>query len=130
MSSDSSKLVRMQGCFISDGELQKLVNYWRGFRSSAPLPPGAALTQQPLWEEVAAAEAAAGDRDDMYRQAVEEVRKSGRASISLLQRKLRIGYSRAARMIDQMEAEGIVGPETGGTRGREVRPAPPAVENG
>jgi S-DNA-T family DNA segregation ATPase FtsK/SpoIIIE len=77
-----------------------------------------------------AAEAAADGKDDMYRQAVEEVRKSGKASISLLQRKLRIGYSRAARMIDQMEADGIVGPETGGTRGREVLPAPPTGENG
>jgi len=86
--------------------------------------------QQPLWDEIAAAEATAAGTDDMYRQAVEEVRKSGKASISLLQRKLRVGYSRAARMIDQMEAEGIVGPETGGTRGREVLPAPPADENG
>jgi len=58
----------------------------------------------------------------MYRQAVEEVRRAGKASISLLQRRLRIGYSRAARLIDQMEADGIVGPELGGTRGREVLP--------
>ena len=61
-------------------------------------------------------------KDDLYRQAVEEVRKSGKASISLLQRRLRIGYSRAARLIDQMEADGIIGPEQGGSRGRDVLP--------
>ena len=62
-----------------------------------PWLPGQETLQQPLWDDVAAAETAAEARDDMYRQAVEEVRKSGKASISLLQRRLRIGYSRAAR---------------------------------
>jgi DNA segregation ATPase FtsK/SpoIIIE-like protein len=103
------------------------------YDGKAPQPPwlpGQETLQQPLWDEIAAAEATAAGTDDMYRQAVEEVRKSGKASISLLQRKLRIGYSRAARMIDQMEAEGIIGPETGGTRGREVLSAPPTDGNG
>ncbi len=88
-----------------------------------PWLPGQETLQQPLWEDVAAASTAAAERDDVYRQAVEEVRRSGKASISLLQRRLRIGYSRAARIIDQMEAEGIIGPEQGGSRGREVLPA-------
>ena len=167
MAPDASKLQRLQGCFVSDHEAHRLVDYWKGAyavttppdllttdegqaeaatppvgESSAgptaydrnslepPWLPGQETLQQPLWDEIAAAEATAAGTDDMYRQAVEEVRKSGKASISLLQRKLRVGYSRAARMIDQMEAEGIVGPETGGTRGREVLPAPPADENG
>jgi len=56
----------------------------------------------------------------LYDQAVEEVRRAGRASISLLQRRLRIGYSRAARLIEQMEANGIIGPEQGGSRSRQV----------
>jgi S-DNA-T family DNA segregation ATPase FtsK/SpoIIIE len=167
MAPDASKLQRLQGCFVSDRETHRLVDYWKGARAVAEAPalmatdegqaetttlspdesavspaasdgnaleppwlPGQEMLQQPLWDEIAAAEAAAEGKDDMYRQAVEEVRKSGKASISLLQRKLRIGYSRAARMIDQMEAEGIIGPETGGTRGREVLPQPPAGENG
>jgi S-DNA-T family DNA segregation ATPase FtsK/SpoIIIE len=83
--------------------------------------PKAVTSQQPLWSEVAAAEAAARERDDMYDQAVAEVRKAGRASVSLLQRRLRIGYSRAARLIEEMEAKGVVGPDQGGSRGREVR---------
>ena len=97
-------------------------------RLEPPWLPGQETLQQPLWDEIAAAEATAAGTDDMYRQAVEEVRKSGKASISLLQRKLRVGYSRAARMIDQMEAEGIIGPETSGTRGREVLPEARSAE--
>jgi S-DNA-T family DNA segregation ATPase FtsK/SpoIIIE len=88
-----------------------------------PRLPGQETLQQPLWNEMAALESAAEGKDDLYRQAVEEVRRSGKASISLLQRRLRIGYSRAARLIDQMEADGIVGPEQGGTRGRDVLPS-------
>ena len=162
MAPDASKLQRLQGCFVSDHEAHRLVEYWKGARAivepenllakdegqaeTATVPadegtaayggggleppwlPGQEALQQPLWDEIAATEAAAGGKDDIYRQAVEEVRKSGKASISLLQRKLRIGYSRAARMIDQMEAEGIVGPEAGGSRGREVLPAPATTD--
>jgi S-DNA-T family DNA segregation ATPase FtsK/SpoIIIE len=58
----------------------------------------------------------------MYRQAVDEVRKASKASVSLLQRRLRIGYSRAARLIDELEAKGVIGPDLGGSRGREVLP--------
>ena len=166
MAPDTSKLQRLQGCFVSDHEAHRLVDYWKGASSviepdrllpteegqietaqqpteskaspttydgNTPQPPwlpGQETLQQPLWDEIAATEAAAEGKDDMYRQAVEEVRKSGKASISLLQRKLRIGYSRAARMIDQMEAEGVIGPEASGSRGREVLPAPPTDENG
>jgi len=120
MASDSSKLVRLQGCFISDPELQKLVSYWRGFRASAPLPPGASLVQQPLWDEVAAKEKEAAGRDELWDQAVQIVREQERASVSFLQRKLRIGYSRAARLIDAMEDQGIIGPDEGPSRGRPV----------
>ena len=88
-----------------------------------PWLPGQETLQQPLWDQVAAAEQAASSRDDMYAQAVDEVRKSGRASLSLLQRRLRIGYSRAARLIDELETNGVIGPDLGGSRGREVLPA-------
>jgi DNA segregation ATPase FtsK/SpoIIIE-like protein len=62
------------------------------------------------------------DRDELYDQAVEMVRRLNKASVSLLQRRLRIGYTRAARLIDMMEAEGIVGPPTEGSKPREVLP--------
>jgi S-DNA-T family DNA segregation ATPase FtsK/SpoIIIE len=164
MAPDSSKLLRLQGCFVSDRETQRLVNYWKGARTFGPelapladaggsipgaeqpsptLPaapagqsaagqpapasyleppwiPGQETLQQPLWDDLAAAEKAAGERDKMYDQAVAEVHKTGRASVSLLQRRLRVGYSRAARLIGEMEAKGVIGPDLGGSRGREV----------
>jgi DNA segregation ATPase FtsK/SpoIIIE-like protein len=120
MASDSSKMVRLQGCYISDAELEKLVGYWRSFPASTSLPPGAALVQQPLWQEMITREKEAAAHDDLLDRAIEVVREDGRASISLLQRRLRIGYSRAARLIDTMEESGIIGPEGGAGRGRTV----------
>jgi S-DNA-T family DNA segregation ATPase FtsK/SpoIIIE len=61
--------------------------------------------------------------DELYGEAVELVRRLNKASVSLLQRRLRIGYTRAARLIDVMEAEGIVGPPTEGSKPREVLPS-------
>jgi S-DNA-T family DNA segregation ATPase FtsK/SpoIIIE len=120
MASDSSKLVRLQGCFVSDTEIERLVNYWRGFRTSVPLPSGVSLVQQPLWEEMRPQREEVAGRDDLLDKAVEIVREQGRASISLLQRRLRIGYLRASRLIDAMEQMGIIGPQEGPGRTREV----------
>jgi S-DNA-T family DNA segregation ATPase FtsK/SpoIIIE len=76
--------------------------------------------QQPLWADFKARVEEADEEDDMLPKAVEIVRSHGRASISLLQRRLRIGYARAARLIDMMEEQGIIGPDEGGGRSREV----------
>ena len=67
-----------------------------------------------------AREKAASRGDDLLDEAIAVIRKHKRASISLLQRRLRIGYSRAARLIDLLEDEGIVGPDQGAGRSREV----------
>ncbi|TEU18888.1 MAG: DNA translocase FtsK [Anaerolineales bacterium] len=119
MASDSSKLVRLQGCFVSDRELNRLVHYWKGIRVPKALRPEDAV-QQPLWADFIAKEQEAAKADDLLDRAIEVVRKHNRASISLLQRRLRIGYSRAARLIDLMEEQGIIGPEESGGRGRRV----------
>ncbi len=136
MRPDSSKLERLQGAYVSDRELERLVRYWKGMRvleepedvgaagvrglATAPqVEPGQAI-QRPLWEEMIEQANKAAPRDDLYEKAVEVVREEGRASVSLLQRRLRIGYSRAARLIDMMEEAGIVGPDEGGPRGRKV----------
>ena len=58
--------------------------------------------------------------DELLEKAIITAREEGKASVSLLQRRLRIGYSRAARLIDEMEAQGIIGPEEGGGRGRQI----------
>lgn len=128
-SPDASGLVRMQGSFVSEAELERLIRYWKNAalgsqvdtaKSTAPaqaIPPGAPLKQAPLWGENAPPE---DDTDPVFAEAVKVIREMRRASISLLQRRLRIGYTRAARLIDQLEAQGIVSPARGGSQPREV----------
>lgn len=127
MAPDSAKLQRVQGVFVSDRELNKLVSFWRSMvgaperQARPPTQPGSDLVQQPLWDEYKAMEkeAAAGKDDELLQKAIEVVREQGKASVSLLQRRLRIGYARAARLIDEMEEQGIIGADDGG-KGRPV----------
>ncbi len=145
MRPDSSKLERLQGAYVSDRELERLVRHWKGMRvlggadpagvsgvrglaTAPPLEPGQAI-QRPLWEEMIEQERRAAQRDDLYEEAVKVVREAGRASVSLLQRRLRIGYSRAARLIDLLEEEGIIGPDEGGPHGRRVIGEPPEAND-
>lgn len=112
MAPDSSKLVRLQGCFVSDEEIERVVQFW-----TKAVPFGAEIKAP--WGEI---EAASEDeeRDDLLDEAIALLRQHERASTSLLQRRLRIGYPRAARLMDQLEDEGIVGPPESGGRWREV----------
>jgi S-DNA-T family DNA segregation ATPase FtsK/SpoIIIE len=120
MAPDSSKLVRLQGCFVSDKELAALVRFWKGARlAQEPLEPEK-VVQQRIWEEIAAEEAQVAQGDELLPRAIALVQEHQRASISMLQRRLRIGYTRAARLIETMEEQGIIGPEQGGSRSREV----------
>lgn len=179
--------VRMQGCFVSDEELNKLIDYWKQARRFGHIeretnfisastdrirkaelnqavwdvdenpadmiktaakkdhlpvreelkiesklakepPPKPKLAQPPLWEELreeieaAQEEALEPDHpvDDLYDEAVAMVRDIGKASTSLLQRRFRIGYTRAARLIDAMEDNNIIGPPTGTSKARQV----------
>lgn len=124
MASDSSKLVRLQGCFVSDRELDKLVEYWKAF-APPPVAPARApddYLQTTLWGGAVSVQKTEPLEDDLLPHAIEIVRQGQRASVSLLQRKLRIGYSRAARLIELLEQKGIVGPDEGPTKGRAVRP--------
>jgi S-DNA-T family DNA segregation ATPase FtsK/SpoIIIE len=90
---------------------------------AAPEVP-APIVQPPLWDELREAEQQAKYEDELLPEAIELVRKLGKASTSLLQRRFRIGYTRAARLIDLMEEEGIIGPPTGTSKAREVIGAP------
>jgi len=122
MASDSSKLVRLQGCFVSDRELEKLVAYWKDLappRAAPALAEGEFL-QTTLWGDTVPAKPAEPGEDDLLPQAIETVQQGSKASVSLLQRKLRIGYSRAARLMELLEEKGIVGPDEGPTKGRAV----------
>jgi S-DNA-T family DNA segregation ATPase FtsK/SpoIIIE len=120
MAPDTSKLQRIQGCFVSDQELSALVRHWKGARLAQEPVQSQEVIQQRMWEEIEAAEEQAAQQDEMLPRAIALVQKHRRASISMLQRQLRIGYSRAARLIDTMEEQGIIGPEQSGSRPREV----------
>lgn len=214
-SPDAAAPVRMQGCFVSDKELQGLINYWQAARrqnliqlrapvvtpaaeSEAAAQPDAAARsdaaavvvppaatrrtaapavaqppatvqpdaaqppaaqqdtahtapsdaavrsparrptapppvettpaalpsslQQPLWEDLIPEDNGSSQEDELMGEAVEMVRQLNKASTSLLQRRFRIGYTRAARLIDAMEEAGIIGPPTGTSKAREVLP--------
>jgi DNA segregation ATPase FtsK/SpoIIIE, S-DNA-T family len=113
MMPDSAKLQRVQGCFVSDREIDRLVDFWKASRPAIepeqPSPvPWAGLLDQ------------ADDRDDLLDKAVQLLRGKQQVSTSLLQRQLRIGYPRAARLMEQLEAMGAVGPDEGGGRSRRV----------
>jgi S-DNA-T family DNA segregation ATPase FtsK/SpoIIIE len=80
------------------------------------------LQQRPLWDpsQIGEAEAQPEGEDELLEEAIKAVREMKKASISLLQRRLRIGYTRAARLIDVLEEKGIIGPAEPGAKPREV----------
>jgi len=177
---DAPAPLRLQGCFVSETELSRLISYWQRARRSAtitaesatakqttPAPPlsqtrsaGAGLPptltpvqtadsppvqpqeerkgpeaanttihkkeeppqQQPLWEALQEEAEKPQYADELMPEAIALVRKLDKASTSLLQRRFRIGYTRAARMIDAMEEMKIIGPPTGTSKAREVYP--------
>lgn len=101
----STKPVRLQGAYLSDREVEAVVEY---LKKEVSAPPA----QEEITVEVPEQEELHED-DELFPQAVEVLLRAGHASISLLQRRLKIGYARAARLIDIMERRGIVGPFEG-----------------
>jgi S-DNA-T family DNA segregation ATPase FtsK/SpoIIIE len=115
----SARLHRMHGPFVSEEEITSVCDHWR---SQAKAVYNERLLEAPKDENTAGADGEPGAEDvddDLYQEAVRVVCEMGRASTSTLQRRLRIGYGRAARLIDIMEKDGIVGPADG-TKPREV----------
>jgi S-DNA-T family DNA segregation ATPase FtsK/SpoIIIE len=114
MPTDSSKPKRVQGVYLSDQEIDRLVSFWAQQRTKRSTPVYDHLLDQAM-TEIEEAE----DADPMYEKAKALAEEHSRLSTSLLQRRLRIGYPRAARIMDRLEEEGIVG--GGGAGGsREV----------
>ena len=138
---DAPAPVRLQGVFVSDVEISRLVEYWRNQSGAAGSPyaaagtPGVAgtpvmtgipLKQVPMFEMEPVSKG-----DPLVGEAVDICRREGRGSVSMLQRKLRIGYTRAARLVDTLEERGILGPPDSSTGVREVLdygPAAPPVD--
>ncbi|NOX61282.1 MAG: DNA translocase FtsK [Chloroflexi bacterium] len=114
MTSDSAKLRRIQGCFVSDGEIMALVNWWK-----QAIPPETSDPLQPRypWSELMVEEATA---DDLFQKAVESLRGRQYITTSALQRILGIGHPRAARLMEELEAKGIIGAEVDPRSGRRV----------
>ncbi|MEZ4634555.1 MAG: DNA translocase FtsK 4TM domain-containing protein [Caldilineaceae bacterium] len=157
MPPDSSKLERLQGTYLNDDEINRIVRYWKGIRSLesytppalpdvtetlatdyVPEPPRKSTPTvweddddddnalpatepmvQPLFEQIEVMKTV-DSRDDLFDAAVEVVQAAGRGSVTLLQRRLRIGYTRASRLVEQLEDAGILGPDQGGSQGRVV----------
>jgi S-DNA-T family DNA segregation ATPase FtsK/SpoIIIE len=103
--------LRAQGVLVTDAEVDRIIDFWQ---QSTPRED----TSAP-WEGLAVEEEDAGG-DALVARAIDLVRHYERASASLLQRRLRIGYPRAARLMDELEDKGIVGPSQGGGKDREV----------
>lgn len=137
-----SEAVRLQGAYLSSEDTEKLLGWYaqQAERVSADAasdgdPDDQRLEEPDILEKIRAIEAAAGggtngggergdsagnERDELFREAAEVVLQHRQGSTSLLQRKLRIGYSRAARIIDQLEEAGVLSPSEGAVRPREV----------
>ena len=120
---DAPRAVRLQGVLVTDPEIESVARHWRAQGGPQYRPEITA----PRREGKPGGRPGEGDEDDdadaLLTQAVDIVRRSDKASASLLQRRLRIGYARAARILDQMEDRGIVGPADG-SRFREVLVTP------
>jgi len=104
----TSKLQRIHGAFVSDREISRIVSFIR--KQETPVYDESI---QKFKAESTEGEKTAGDFDEKYDEAVELVTELGQASVSLVQRYLKVGYNRAARMIERMEKEGVVGPSDG-----------------
>ena len=103
--------IRLQGCLVSDQEIERLVQFWREKKDAAVqselFPPWTGFETE-------------DETDRLLSQAIQLVERRDRVSTSFIQRQLRIGFPRAARLMDQLEEKGIVGPDEGAGRGRKV----------
>ncbi|OGH14996.1 MAG: hypothetical protein A2860_00935 [Candidatus Levybacteria bacterium RIFCSPHIGHO2_01_FULL_37_33] len=114
---DQAKPTRIQGAFISDKEVKKLVDFLK--EKGPPVEYTEEVTQTPLVTRKGSAPYGTNGRDPLFEEAIRTVCQHDRASASLLQRRLSVGYSRAARILDQLQEAGIVG-HAEGSKPRDV----------
>jgi S-DNA-T family DNA segregation ATPase FtsK/SpoIIIE len=124
LAADSPKPRRLQGTFVADKEVKKVVDFLKKQAASSPAP-SREVAESDLADSITEKDKRpsaidleqfaqdAGQEDELFDEAKQLVIASGKASASLLQRRLRVGYARAARLLDLMEEAGIVGPADG-----------------
>jgi DNA segregation ATPase FtsK/SpoIIIE, S-DNA-T family len=117
----SSRLTRVHGAFVTEAETSRVVDFWK--EQATPEYDDTFLLTPPSEEDEEEAEVFEGEQDPMYEDAVRVVVEMGKASTSTLQRRLRLGYGRAARILDVMQRDGIIGPPDG-SKPREVLKRP------
>jgi DNA segregation ATPase FtsK/SpoIIIE, S-DNA-T family len=141
LSPEAGSPVRLQGCFVTDREITRLIDFWKeqtaGDAEAAPLParererkpaektaPGisAGPQEQAPWEDLVKGlgEGADAAEEAELEEAARIVQQYGRASASLLQRKMRLGYPKAARLMDELQKRGVIGRQQVGGKTREV----------
>jgi len=118
----TSKLLRLQGALISDEEREAITEF---VKSQGQPDYNEEITYV---AEKEGTDELDDEKDELYFQALRTIAESGQASISMLQRKLKIGYNRAARIVELMEKEGVVGPQEVAGKPREVFIDPSQVE--
>jgi S-DNA-T family DNA segregation ATPase FtsK/SpoIIIE len=116
----SARLIRIHGAYVSEHEVARLASFLR--KAAKP-----SYDESVGRQEKTASEIAADERDELFDEAVRFVVQSGQASTSMLQRRFRVGFSRAGRLIDMMERDGIIGPADG-SKAREILVAPDYYE--
>jgi DNA segregation ATPase FtsK/SpoIIIE, S-DNA-T family len=118
----SSRLTRVHGAFVTENEISKVVDFWKA--QAAPEYDQSFLVAPPNEDdESGESEVSDAEQDPMYEDAVRLVLQMGKASTSTLQRHLRLGYGRAARILDMMQRDGIIGPPDG-SKPRDVLKRP------
>jgi S-DNA-T family DNA segregation ATPase FtsK/SpoIIIE len=122
----SSRLIRVHGAFVTEAEINRVVEFWK-VQARPDYDQTFLLAPPPDEGEDAEAAEFEGGEDPAYADAVRVVLEMGKASTSTLQRRLRLGYGRAARILDMMQHEGIIGPPDG-SKPREVLKRPDWLE--
>ncbi len=118
--SDAAGPKRIQGCFVSDDEVRAVVDYWKNWSAEQAAKGKLEIVTSGPWEKGMTRREVLAETDPMLEQAIELVIAEGEASASLIQRKLGLGYPRAARIVDLMAELGIIGEPEQGARGRKV----------
>ena len=115
---ETAGLKRAQGVLVDDQEIENIIAYWRNVTQLDDAENAGEEVMQAPWEDLVPM--LSDGSDELMEKAIKLVRQEGRASTSRLQRKLHIGFPRAARLMDELEERGVVGPVESGGREREV----------